>query len=148
MTIQTAYALAVTIWHSVGQLLLGIFVGSYLTKSAQHKQWVLDNKKAEYRELLSTLLENGRIMMSNWAIPNETGITLRSGEQVRAGLQARSDIGKIIEDRLFISKRINKENVGKRWLELSQESDVLKFYLGVTELREDLKKMALDDLSL
>jgi membrane protein YqaA with SNARE-associated domain len=39
--------------------LVGVVIGHLLTRSWQHKQWLLDNKKQEYRELLSNLFEDG-----------------------------------------------------------------------------------------
>src|SRR5713226_4251307 len=41
-----------TIWAAVGPL-LGVALGSYLSTRTQRRHWVMDNKKQEYRELLT-----------------------------------------------------------------------------------------------
>jgi hypothetical protein len=40
-----------TIWVPIGPL-MGIVVGHYLTRSWQHRQWIADNQKEEYKNLL------------------------------------------------------------------------------------------------
>src|ERR1700679_2527183 len=39
----------------IGGTLGGIVVGHFLTRSWQQKQWLLDNRRQEYRELLSAI---------------------------------------------------------------------------------------------
>src|SRR5579862_1633005 len=41
----------------VATLLIGIFAGAYITNRNQRKQWLLDNKRSEYRKLMTTLSE-------------------------------------------------------------------------------------------
>jgi hypothetical protein len=45
--------------------LLGVTLGAYLTRSWQRKQWLLDNKKTEYRELLSVLSQAAHCILNN-----------------------------------------------------------------------------------
>ena len=42
---------------ALGGALIGIILGLCLTRNAQYKQWLLDNRKEEYRESLTTLTE-------------------------------------------------------------------------------------------
>jgi hypothetical protein len=39
----------------IGGALVGIVIGHFPTRSSQHEQWRRDNRKQEYRELLSCL---------------------------------------------------------------------------------------------
>jgi hypothetical protein len=57
-------------WSAAGPL-VGVLVGSWLTTWTQRKHWLMDNKRAEYRKLLSTLSSCGtRFAMIH-------GVTLR-----------------------------------------------------------------------
>jgi hypothetical protein len=42
------------VWAAVGPL-VGIVIGHYLTRSWQRSQWIADNRKEEYRKVLSGL---------------------------------------------------------------------------------------------
>jgi hypothetical protein len=42
------------VWAAVGPL-VGIVIGHYLTRSWQRRQWIADNRKEEYRKVLSGL---------------------------------------------------------------------------------------------
>jgi hypothetical protein len=41
----------------IGGALAGIVIGHFLTRSSQHEQWLRDNCKQEFRELISALAE-------------------------------------------------------------------------------------------
>src|SRR6266404_6383389 len=43
-----------SVWLAVGPL-VGVLVGAYIANRNQRKHWIADNKRAEYRKLLSTL---------------------------------------------------------------------------------------------
>src|SRR5216684_3676535 len=45
---------AKAVW-AVGGPLLGVLVGAYIANRNQRKQWIAENKKQEYRELLSVM---------------------------------------------------------------------------------------------
>jgi len=42
------------VWAAVGPL-VGVWIGAVLAKRWQREQWIADNKRAEYRKLLTTL---------------------------------------------------------------------------------------------
>jgi hypothetical protein len=70
--------------------LLGVILGAFLTRSWQRKQWLLDNKKAEYRELISILSQAAHYILNNSPHlqgPNPLG-NLKSGEQERLSDEA------------------------------------------------------------
>ncbi len=51
---QVLGAIQTPLWTLLG-VIVGAAISPYLTARWQHRQWVLDNKKAEYRELLDAL---------------------------------------------------------------------------------------------
>lgn len=142
------HAAIVAMWYSVGQLLLGIFVGAYVSRYGQRKQWVLDGKKTEYRELLSTLAQCTHTILKNWSVPIARDLSMQSGEQERASFEARIEGQRIIEDRIFIAQRIQKEKIRERWQHLIGVKDILQFHSGMDELHQMLIKAALKDLGI
>lgn len=54
-------------WAVLGPL-LGVFIGAYIANRNQRKHWVAENKKQEYRELLSMLVEASSRMISLYTL--------------------------------------------------------------------------------
>jgi hypothetical protein len=52
--LSCGWAHTLIVWGAIGPL-VGIFVGHVLIRSWQQKQWMLDRRKEEWRELLTTL---------------------------------------------------------------------------------------------
>lgn len=65
--IHVLSAIQTPLWTLLG-VIVGATVSSYLTARLHHKQWVMDNKKAEYRELLDALHAYYRaVLWSRWS---------------------------------------------------------------------------------
>jgi hypothetical protein len=62
-----------------------VLIGAWLTRSWQRKQWILEGKKAEYRELLSTLSESYHTIRSH--VPAAKPVVI-SAERDRASAEA------------------------------------------------------------
>jgi hypothetical protein len=78
-------------WSGIGPL-IGALIGSWLTRSWQRKQWLLESKKAEYRELLSVLSQSAHCILNNSPHLTVQGMgTLKSGEQERESDEAAAD---------------------------------------------------------
>jgi len=52
--LSPGWAHTLIVWGAIGPF-VGILVGHVLTRSWQQKQWMLDRRKEEWRELLTTL---------------------------------------------------------------------------------------------
>lgn len=96
------------IWAVVGPL-VGVMLGTYLTLRIQKQRWVLDNKKEEYRELLSALTESFHTILGL------APMSARSTEEQRESLQAHWKAMTVINDRIFITDEIRKLDVMNRW---------------------------------
>lgn len=107
------------IWAAVGPL-TGILIGHLLTRSWQRKQWLLDNKKGEYRELLAILTRAYGTILRLQA-PGRPRDADDERELSEAHLVALS----VIRDRLFISRAPTLMRVLKLWQEATHvfESD-------------------------
>ena len=102
--------IALGVWAAIGPL-IGILVGHYLTRAWQREQWLIDNRKEECRELLSTLTT------SYWILSRlDTLSTSPSEEESQKRLSdAELDSYRTIEDRIFIAADLKKAGVLKTW---------------------------------
>lgn len=92
-------------WVSiVGALGIGSFVGTlvslWFTARQQHKNWVKDNKKAEYRELLDVLFQSISVVDANR--PNLKDFNRPPVNEAMLGLS------RMFADRIFISNALKE----------------------------------------
>jgi hypothetical protein len=111
----------VPLWIAIaGSLGVGSFVGSLITlffsSRQRHQEWVNDNKKQEWRELISSLSESFHYLKNY-------GFGIIAGEQQKGLLEADADGRRAIESRLFIAHQIQRQNVLERWQLLAAERD-------------------------
>lgn len=98
------------IWHDLGPL-VGVVVGALLTPWItwrwQHRQWSLDNRKQEYRELLDGL-------------HRATEEIIRQRPNAAAGWNPRvadaAWIGtRLVQNRIFIARAIRSSQIPEDW---------------------------------
>ena len=123
-------------------------IGAWLARSWQLKQWILDGKKTEYRELLSTLAQSYQIIVRNWPSQIPGGSTITSGEQLREVNEARYAGDKVIQDRLFIDRQMYANKVLDRRSDLACESDLRVLQKQWIRLHHDLVEAAHKDLGI
>lgn len=95
-------------WSVLGPL-VGIAIGSYLTTHSQKTHWVLDNRRAEYRKLLSTLTR------SYSGIVNIYSRGLISGRDELKAENLRLESLNVIRDRIFIAKEVGDMGLLQKW---------------------------------
>jgi hypothetical protein len=79
------------------------WITSRLTSSREHKRWVLDNKKQEWRELVDTMHE----------------CMDRMAKDLSSGAEASFHQGyRILRNRIFIADAIAHEQIMKEWKRL------------------------------
>lgn len=117
---QASQPLWVTI---VGTLGVASFVSTVISLLAsarlQHVNWVKDNKKQEWRELIDALREAIRVMASHY--DDQLPSNIISGEEERYREEAKRKGEVIIRDRIFISKKIRDSGLFDQWVALSEE---------------------------
>jgi len=99
-----------SVWAIVGPL-VGILLGSWLTTRNQRRQWLLDNKRSEYRELLTTIADAGSKLLVFWG---RNPVVASGEEQFMIGETARQSVD-VIYNRLFIADEVKRLDVLKRW---------------------------------
>jgi hypothetical protein len=88
-------------------LLIGIYVGGTVTSRNQRKQWVLDNKRNEFRELISAITRTVTLVAN---LPQGAG-----PEERKAAGDAELTAIAMINDRIFIAREMAELNVLNRW---------------------------------
>ena len=100
------------VWSAIGPL-LGVVIGSFLTLRNQRRNWIADSKKAEYKELITTLTKS----MST--INRLTGqMVVLDGEMQRAREKAYMDVLEVNQSCLFIANKIRYLKIDLRWRHL------------------------------
>src|ERR1700733_13084140 len=102
----------------IGGTLGGIVVGHFLTKSSQQKQWLLNNRKDEFRELLTAMAESMTAAMK--VDPRVRRITT---EEQDAIVQTQANFFRVVRDRIYIADDVGKLEVEIKWLRAHGEYD-------------------------
>ena len=146
MVNQTTVPFWVTIVSTFG---VGSFFGGVITQllssRQRRKEWVKDNKKQEWRELISTLSQSFH-HLKNYSLGN--GVVAISGEQEKGLLEADAEARRCIESRLFIAHQIQHENVLERWQLLAGEQDWSRMVEYWNSLHRTLIAAAHKDLGI
>jgi uncharacterized protein YneF (UPF0154 family) len=131
------------IWGALGPL-VGVLVGAWLARSWQWKQWVLENKKSEYRELIGVLSKSYHNLVKN--LPETTTAVLGPEEQRALGDDWVAGL-QVIEDRVFIDKEIRAAKIREQWWDMG-DWDLKKTTEKWPPLHETLVRMAHKELGI
>jgi hypothetical protein len=145
-TLETIGSFLGRAWSGLGPL-LGVGIGAWLTRAWQRKQWELDSKKAEYRELISTLSQNIHAIATTH-LDAERNATEEQKRSIMDGYLAGMNS---IEDRIFIDKKIRAAKIGELWeqLDLAAGDEAFQRFWGTwNNIHDHLVKMAHDDLGI
>jgi hypothetical protein len=144
-------------WSSlIGGLGIGSLIGGlvqqYFSAKQRHREWVKDNRKQEWRELIAVLSQSVHRILQNTPDLRFDGIVAIDGKQEKQLLEAylESDLEarRIIEDRLFISNRVQSENVLERWQLIAAEKDSARILEYWNHLHSALVDFAHKDLGI
>lgn len=100
----------------VGGALVGIVIGHFLTRNSQHKQWLLDNRKEEFRQLVSALTE---ATVEHLAYILSQGTSEPEPRSIWMVAQKRAFCA--ITDRVYIASDIDKIDASNRYMTLSEK---------------------------
>ena len=134
------------VWAVVGPL-VGILLGGRLTTKNQRKPWLLDNKRGEYRKLLTALSDCG----AHFILAYGAGRTLREGRQQRLLQDAARKLADVVSDRPFIADGVRDRSVSDRFTKavnaLKESHDGKAFGKDVDAIMDDIRQVALRDFS-
>lgn len=114
---------------SAGIGLLGTCVGAglmyLLTRKIQHDQWLLDARKAEFKELLTTLTHSYGVMISLRA----PGRVKKPDDDAELE-EAEASALRTIRDRIFIADDVDRDNILELWTRASRQFDDDRVFAG------------------
>jgi hypothetical protein len=126
------------LWAAIGPL-VGIIVGHVLTRSWQRKQWYLDNRTQEYRELLGSLTST-YMLMSRFK-----GGTGDRDEFFRLE-RLKMESFRVLRDRILIADELKGADILAQWADafhnFEANRDERKFSDRFTKINETLVSMA------
>jgi hypothetical protein len=99
------------------------------------------NKRAEYRELLSTLYRNSMKMGTIVSAPRaEPGLSVNEQSEFD---ELNREVVQVTDDRLFIEKEIIRSNIRSAWVEaefaLRKHHRVGEFAMGVQDILKTIR---------
>jgi hypothetical protein len=141
MTPEHSFTLIVSSVGIAGSL-GGIFVGNFLSKSSQRRNWILDCRKQEFRELVSALSK---------ATIEQVTFTTSLQSPTPQSMAPWMDTFKIalhtVLDRIYIAKEMKELNVMTRFLEyasaLRENKDLEPAHANFEALLREIVMVAL-----
>jgi len=135
------------VWASGAIAITGVVVGAvlnhFLADQSQRKQWRAENRKAEFRELLTAVNES---FMAILALTKNSPLFQDDQHQTNMTL-AETNVVRAVSDRIFIADEVGKLNVMERWTTAARRfahgKDIQVFGNEVNQLSEDIRRLAL-----
>ncbi|MGB8064678.1 MAG: hypothetical protein WCF26_22520 [Candidatus Sulfotelmatobacter sp.] len=128
----------INVWALLGPL-LGIFVGAYLARRWQRQQWIADNKKQEFKDLLGAMTRVNTLLVRYGGVPSPGTETIEAEQLVLV-----SETCLFISDFLEKSKVIGDLVQAMRMLENKRDMDAFlaEYHRITNRIREAAKKAA------
>jgi hypothetical protein len=136
-----------SVWGAVGPV-VGIFIGHRLTRDWQKKQWILDNKKEEYRDVIHTLSSAlTTLMQCNVRNSGDTNDVV-----VKAKVAAENLTLEVLGNRLFIADELERIGAYDKWVSLLNDLDKTRndkaFAKGFSSLLTSIRQAALESIEI
>jgi hypothetical protein len=126
----------------IGAAFAGVLIGQRMARNTQRQQWILDNRKTEYRELLTAISESLRLGLSL-----NPGLGF-SGEEDRKAVEANAMSMRVIRDRIFIADMVESMNLEERWamaiMKHRRTYDASALITAYREVSDELVKLAVE----
>ena len=132
--------LLLSIWAGLGPM-VGLGAGHFLTRSWQREQWLRDQRRTEYREVITALVSAG-IDITEYLHAKGT-----LNERPKKLFVKAFKIGaQTIMDRVYIAKDLETIKAGDRYLTITEslhaETDFDKSATRLTELLNEIVALA------
>jgi hypothetical protein len=133
-------------WPALGPL-VGICIGAYLTTLNQKRQWIRDNKRTEYRELLTAIGDAAGKYVLYYG---KDHVVVTSSEQREIWETTRATLS-VIYNRLFVAKEVEGLHIQRRWenalTALRDKHDAIEFGTSMDSIMNDIRNKAIKDFS-
>ena len=126
----------------IGGALSGIIIGHFLTRSSQHRQWLRDNRKQEFKEVVASL---ANVVIEHMIFVHSQGSRLPQSEQEH--LSSMKVVYQTLAGRIFIHEDLKNVNIPDRFIEIMGElrdsgSEMSPAVDKASEILEEIIKMA------
>jgi hypothetical protein len=133
------------VWAVAGPL-VGVLIGAYIANRNQRMQWIEDNKKEEYREVLAAMNKTIAAYVNAGFAANDLTEWHNANPHIRVSLE------EVMESRLFIAGVLKRLDLDKRFFEaldtLVDARDRPGFLKEVDMLCNALREAASEDIGL
>ena len=100
----------------IGGALSGIVIGHFLTRSSQHQQWLRDNRKREYQEIVTAM---SRMFVEHMYYTSSLDSDMPQSKQGYADAMKATSL--ILVDRIYIHNEISEKDIQNRFLEIMMQ---------------------------
>lgn len=139
---------SLAIWAYIGPL-VGIAFGHWLSRAWQFKQWKLENRRQEYREVLTALATAYTAMQRYIVEPNRGKMRVDLSEQTESERrleQAKLESFRVLQDRIAIAQELESTDIITRWAEafhnFEHTPEERRFANRYFAIRDTIVKMA------
>lgn len=101
------------IWAVVGPL-VGVLIGAWLAARWQRRQWIQDNKKVEYRQMLDAVQAYRWHLLNHLAAVTGPPVAIDARtyhEEATALVRSKAALNNCVADRLFIREQLARTKV-------------------------------------
>jgi hypothetical protein len=113
--------------------LAGVWIASRLTSSREHRRWVADNKKLEWRELIDQMHESFNRMQYAYISP--PGVYAASDDSFDPGVGIEAG-ERIVRNRIFIADILVRDGIVEHWEQLRKHTQKVRRSSSELDLRE------------
>jgi hypothetical protein len=131
-------------WAAIGPL-VGVLVGAYLAGRRQKQEWLADNKKEEYRELVASITKCLTAYVQIYAVQ-----TVRSGDDERTIMAGDANFAEVVRSRLFIGESVRRLDVSRRFMKIKgdfRKNRIVEIFISdVEKLMDEVLTSASQDI--
>jgi len=88
--------------------ILGLFIGAYLSRSWDRNKWLNDNRKSEYKELLTAITTASVSIIKSASEADDFDVRKQANE-------ANTEFHRVVNDRIFIASELEEIKIVQRW---------------------------------
>jgi hypothetical protein len=100
----------------LGGALIGIVLGHFLTRSAQHRQWLRDNRKEEFGEVVTAI---SQFIVDHMTYVSSLNSDMPQSKQ--AYVDSYKAIAVVLCDRIYIYTDLNDKDIPNRFLQIAEQ---------------------------
>ena len=123
-------------WTTAGPL-GGVLIGAYLSRAWDHKKWMNDNRKEEFRELIDALTEAATAVIVQ---PMEANNQVLRAEGNALAMEKNTQALRAMKTRIYIANDVKEMNWFDRWgesMKFMRETGKIYYFEDTFEIIRD-----------